>query len=78
MKHDLRDKHAVLLETDRSYRAQLNDTVVVNLKGYDRSVQRASSGDGNVVTSRSVKNSLSDEDESRGLVAAAEKLQVCI
>lgn len=35
MKYDIRKRHAVLLETPRNYTAQLGDTVVVDMKGYD-------------------------------------------
>lgn len=61
VKHDLRDKHAVLLETDRSYLAQLGDTVVVDLKGYDRCAPKSGGA--------------SKKSEDR-MVASAEKLQV--
>ena len=77
VKHDLRDRHAVLLETARDYTAKLGDTVVVNLKGYDRNhpSRKTGSGDGRVVSSSSGEDS-ADDDASRGVIAAAEKLQV--
>jgi len=78
VKHDLRDRHAVLLETARNYTAKLGDTVVVNLKGFDRNHQSRmpGSGDGRVV--RSAGEEISEEDVDKGVVATAEKLQVCL